>query len=508
MAIPPAPLQPKSASSCEIASTCASIVTEASHNGCVPENPYHTVRYLTFPRFETHPDRMAAAATLFGLRPAPVRGCRVLEIACGDANNLIPMAYYLPESRFVGVDLADQAIEAGRRVVAELGLSNIELIAADLRDIGDSFGAFDYVVAHGLYSWVPADVRDALMSVVRARLAPQGVAFISYNAFPGRHIRQMLREMMLYHTRNARDANERLEQGRWFLEWLAKSRAVASTWRAMLDEEIARLLEYRPSSLAHDDLGECNDSFYLHEFADHAARHDLQYLCDASNRQPFDARGVLGWLNGTPVERAQYSDFSQLRAFGETFLCAAEVSVNRSPDPAVFDSMSFSSSAHLVDDQIEGLNGVRLTAGQPSVEPVALAMGRHYPLPVAFQDLLPYVETRESLRHTLAAMVFTSFAQFHVHDFACERSVTAKPVASRLARYYARDSYRVPNVRHGLAELDEAGRHLIRLLDGTRDLAAIARDLSMYEGAPPLQEIEQALPGHLAWFAAMGLLEG
>ena len=473
----------------------------------MPENPYHTVPYHTVPRSQTHPDRLAAAASLFGMRPAPVEACRVLEIACGDGNNLIPMAYHLPASRFTGVDLAAQAIEAGRRTIADLGLSNIELIAADLRDIGESFGAFDYVIAHGLYSWVPAEVRDALLGVVHARLAPAGVAFISYNALPGRHIRQMLREMMLYHTRHARDVNERVEQGRWFLEWLGKARSVNAAWRAMLDEEIAGLLQYRPDALAHDDLGECNDSFYFHEFAAHAASHNLQYLGDAGNQQAFDVRGVLGWLEDDAIERAQYIDFCQLRAFGETLLCRAEVELTRSADPAVFEGMLFSSPAHLVDNQIEGLNGVRLTAGQPAVEPVALAMGRQFPMPVPFEDLLAYAESPASLRHTLAAMVFTSFAQYHVYDFPCQRTVTERPVASRLARHHAQSSHRVPNARHGVVELDEPGRLLLLLLDGTRDHEAIARDLAECPGAPPADEIRRALDGSLAWFAGMGLLE-
>jgi SAM-dependent methyltransferase len=472
------------------------------------ENPYETVPYLTYPRFETHPDRLAAAATLFGMRPAPVRRCRVLELGCGDGNNLIPMAYHLPESRFVGVDLAERAIEAGRRTIGDLGLSNIEMVAADLRTVGESFGSFDYIIAHGVYSWVPQEVRDGLLAVASARLAPQGVAFVSYNAMPGRHIRQMLREMMLYHTRGAHDAHERVEQGRWFLQWLHKSRAVHSAWRAMLDEEVSSLLEYREDSLAHDDLGERNDSFYFHEFAAHAAAHGLQYLSDASNQQVFDVHGTLGWLEDGALERAQYLDFMHLRAFGETLLCGEEVELDRRPDAAVFDRMSFSSPARVKGEQIEGLHGVRLSAGQPAVEPIAMALGKSYPLPVAFEEMAALAESREALRQTLGAMVFTSFAQFHVHDFACQRRVTERPAASRLARYQARRSHEVTTVRHGLVALDEPGRQLLLLLDGTRNQGELARDLARCEGAPPAEDLERVLPNSLAWMAGMGLLEG
>jgi hypothetical protein len=393
-------------------------------------------------------------------------------------------------------------------MIDELGLTNIKAVAADLRDIGESFGEFDYVIAHGLYSWVPADIRDALMAVAGARLAPQGVAFISYNANPGRHVRQMVREMMLYHTRDAADVHERVEQGRWFLEWLGKTRLVRASWRTVLDEEIEDLLERRDDSLAHDDLGDCNDSFYFHEVAEHAAAHGMQYLGDAANRQAFDVHGGLRWLEGGAVEHAQYLDFMQLRAFGETLLCRAGVPLNRELDAAIFERMSFSSPARLEDGQIEGLNGVRLTAGQPTVEPVALAMGKSYPMPVPFGELLPHAESRELLRNALAAMVFTSFAQYHVHDFACQRTVSDRPMASRLARYHARESMRVPTVRHGLVELDEPGRQLLLLLDGTRTHGMIANDMARVEGAPGEDEIVRALPNSLEWMARMGLMEG
>src|SRR5579872_907571 len=167
----------------------------------VPVNPYDEVPYRTLPQKQTHPDRLGAIGKLFGMNPAPVRGCRVLEVGCGNASNLIPMAYALPESQFTGIDLAAEAMAAGQHTVAALKLSNCRLELADICNIGAEYGEFDYIVAHGVYSWVPAHVRDRLLALCAERLAPQGIAYISYNAYPGRHMRQMLREMMLYHIR-------------------------------------------------------------------------------------------------------------------------------------------------------------------------------------------------------------------------------------------------------------------------------------------------------------------
>src|ERR1041385_1997312 len=100
-----------------------------------PLNPYDEVPHVTRPSNETHPDRLATVGTLFGMQPAPLTGCRVLEIGCGDGSNLIPMAFHLPGSRFVGVDLAAGAIARGQKVIEDLGLTNIMLVAADLREI-------------------------------------------------------------------------------------------------------------------------------------------------------------------------------------------------------------------------------------------------------------------------------------------------------------------------------------------------------------------------------------
>src|ERR1044071_2530032 len=241
-------------------------------------NPYDELPYVTLPSNDTHPDRLAAVATLFGMNPAPVGGCRVLEIGCGDGSNLIPMACYLPQSHFTGVDLAAAPIARGRKTIDDLGLSNISLIAGDLRDIGPEDGSFDYIVAHGVYSWVPAEVRDGLLAVCRDHLSPQGVAYISYNTYPGRHIRKMLSEMMVHLTRNIEDSRERLDAARGLLHRLKEERLAPASWRSFLDEEVDSLLQRRPTSLWHDDLAPVSDPVYFHQFAAHAAAHGLQYL--------------------------------------------------------------------------------------------------------------------------------------------------------------------------------------------------------------------------------------
>ncbi|HEV2445896.1 MAG TPA: class I SAM-dependent methyltransferase [Candidatus Sulfopaludibacter sp.] len=473
----------------------------------VPDDPYRAIPYPTVPMAATHPDRLAAVATLFGMTPAPVAACRVLEVGCGDGGNLIPMACSMPGGRFVGFDTAAEAVAAGQRAIAELGLRNIELAAIDLREFAPENGGFDYIVAHGLYSWVPADVREALLELCGRLLTPQGVAFVSYNALPGRHVRIMLREMMLYHTRDCSAPRERIGQARALLKTLAESRIVSPAWQPVVDDEIARLLAGDPAWLFHDDLAPVNDSFYLRDFAGAAALHGLQYLGDAEPHLMFDPRGALAWLGGDVLEREQYLDFLYFRRMRQTLLCRREVELRRPPSPEAVERLLFSAPAMAVEDGIEGLNSVRIRSGDYPGARVATALGDMYPLPAPFEDLIPYAGDRNTLREVLFALISSGYALFHVHEFPCADSIPERPCATRLARWQAERSALVTCAGHGVAQIDEMGRTLIRLLDGTRPLDGLARTLSRIEGMPSAEEIAESLADRLAWMASVGLLE-
>ncbi len=456
-------------------------------------NPYDAVPYTTRPRQETHPDRLAAVGRLFGMAPAPVSECRILEIGCGDGGNAVPLAYELPSSRVTGIDLAPAAIAAAQHMATNLGLTNIRLVAGDLRDIGPEYGEFDYIFAHGVYSWVPQEVRGALMRVCAARLAPQGIAFISYNTYPGRHVRQMLREMMLYAARPAADPGRRLELARSFLHDLADGKFGPPAWRPLLQEEIQLLLEKDAGSLFHDDLTPINDSVYFHEFAAHASSHGLQYLGEADLHRMFDTAAAP--QNATLVEREQHLDFLRCRRFRETLLCREGIVLDREPLPGRMSEFLFAAPARRVEGgALEGMNGVRIAPGHDELEAVVGALGDTYPLPVPFADLLPYAGEAGTLGDILFALVRSGFATLHVHDFPCEEAVTAQPCASALARWQAERSPIVCNACHTAVQLEERDVALLRLLDGTRDLQILEA-----EYGSGLVEI-------LTWFARMGLL--
>src|SRR5262249_27477506 len=195
----------------------------------VQPTSYDEVPYDSYPFAQTHPDRLATVATLLGLRPAPVDRCRVLELGCASGGNLLPMAVTLPDSTFVGLDLSARQLADGQKVVDQLGLKNVTLLHRSILDVTPDFGRFDYLLCHGVSSWVPRDVQDKILAVCRDHLAPHGAAYVSYNTYPGWHMRGMIRDMMCYHAQQFADPHVRVRQARNLLDFLAKSVAGEQT---------------------------------------------------------------------------------------------------------------------------------------------------------------------------------------------------------------------------------------------------------------------------------------
>src|SRR5450755_1999859 len=220
---------------------------------------YEELPYPSSSFAQTHPDRLATLGRLFGLAPAPVDRCRILEMGCSAGGNLIPLAATLPHSEFVGIDFSATTVGKGVADIAALRLTNIRLLPMDIRAFDSAFGTFDYIIAHGVYSWVPKDVQESVLAICARQLAPNGIAYVSYNTLPGWHARGAVRDAMLYHTRQFSDAKTRVLQARAMLDFLAESlKATASTWGAMLLEEAQRVRQMPDGYIYHEHLETVN----------------------------------------------------------------------------------------------------------------------------------------------------------------------------------------------------------------------------------------------------------
>src|SRR6478735_1177337 len=170
------------------------------------------VEYPSFPRASTTPDRLAAVARLFAVDTPDPAKARVLEVGCSDGGNLIAVAVTAPNAKFVGFDFSDHAIARGQERIRALQIDNVELWVADLRAFPQDAGTFDYIIAHGVYSWVAPPLQEALLGLIQRHLAPDGVAFVDYNAQPGSQVRLFFRDALLFHVRRFSTARQRIDQ--------------------------------------------------------------------------------------------------------------------------------------------------------------------------------------------------------------------------------------------------------------------------------------------------------
>ncbi len=246
------------------------------------DTTYNDLPYSNNAFWQTHPAHLATMAALYGLEPLDISTCRVLELGCGPGGNLLPMAESLPRARFVGIDLSDRQIEMGRGDLAELGLTNVELLPLSITDLDASFGRFDYIICHGVYSWVPPDVQAKILQVCQDNLSENGVAYISYNTLPGWHFRSIIREFARFHVDRSATIDAQLRQLAELLRFTHDGIADPDGVRSrVLRDEAKDLIESEPRYVFHEILEPFNEPLYFSEFADRLAAHRLQFVAEA-----------------------------------------------------------------------------------------------------------------------------------------------------------------------------------------------------------------------------------
>ena len=244
-------------------------------------NSYDRVRYPSVTFAVLHPTALGVFAALFGRRFTPFAASRVLEIGCGEGVNLINMALGAPQAEFVGVDLSEQSIAQARATALSCGCANVRFDVRDLVDVDASYGAFDTIVAHGVYAWVPQSVRQALFRVIEERLAGKGLAVVSYNVLPGSRLRQAIWDMLMYVTKEVGDPEAKLERARSFITDEIATWPDGESDENAVKSEARRLLDHPPEILYHDELAEHYAPQMLTDVVETARGFGLEYLADA-----------------------------------------------------------------------------------------------------------------------------------------------------------------------------------------------------------------------------------
>jgi methyltransferase-like protein/trans-aconitate methyltransferase len=472
---------------------------------------------------QTHPNRLATVAFLRGVNPAPIDKCRVLELGCGVGSNLTSMAFHLPGSEFVGIDLARRPIAIGHAFITELGLQNIALDAMDLCEAtGARFGRFDFIIAHGLYSWVPHHVRERILEICDEMLQPQGVAYVSYNAYPGNHLRDMVRGMMLFHTAAIDDPQVKVGQARGLLKFIAESTPKTDYYVTAIRSQFDRTVKYPDEAFFHDDLSAVNQPFYFHEFNSDAARHGLKFVGEASANDLLPGKFTdqvmdrMRELEAAPeFVREQYKDFIRGTAFRQTLLCHQEIAL--APDILVDRVQKLYASCDAAPEEVKEAGasitrfvrpgGAELETTNPLICAALKILFSKWPGEVPFAMLLTESQLTagsdesETLAAALLRAYRTGFLHLHIAPHRLATVPGDRPSASKLARYQLKHGDAATNQLHVAIKFpDPVSRQLILLLDGTRNRETITQELidfvrkglgKVIEDGAPVEDIDQ-----------------
>jgi methyltransferase-like protein/cyclopropane fatty-acyl-phospholipid synthase-like methyltransferase len=471
---------------------------------------YDSVPYpaASFP--QTHPNRLAGIATLFGVDSPLPSAARVLELGCADGANLLPMAEALPGATFLGIDYSGKQIEAGRQMLAAAGLTNVELRHQNILDFPLTEGTFDYIIVHGIFSWVPEPVREKILAICSACLTDRGVAYISYTALPGWNMRKSLRDMMLFHTAGLTDPAGRVRQARALLKFLSDSvPSERDAYGMLLKSELELISKAADNYLLHDHMEEENTAFYFHQFSQRAAKHGLQYLGESSLSPmiaanfPERVSKTLGQL-GQIVAQEQYMDFVRNRMFRATLLCKAGLAVHRNLTPerlldCAFQSLFLPLTAPVdltagVPLECKTSSGQQVTATDPFLKAAFSILLEANASAVGFRDLLAAASAKAAafvttpapqrarieevtLAKNLLDLCSRGLLEVHREPVRCSRSIPAKPKIDAIVRLQARTGRSLTNRIHQQIPADGVARAVAVACDGTRSVDQVIEHL-------------------------------
>jgi methyltransferase-like protein/protein-L-isoaspartate O-methyltransferase len=472
---------------------------------------------------QSAPGQLAAIAHLFGLETPEVATARVLEIGCAAGGNLIPFAAAHPQARVVGIDLSQVQIDQGRTRVQALSLDNLVLLAGDITRMNlAELGQFDFVIAHGVYSWVPTEVQEALLSAFRRLLAPEGVAYNSYNVYPGWKSKEILRDAMLLASGGSVTPEEKARDARRMVDFLEEVTPANSALARILAESRAHALGYGDSYLLHDELETFNSPCYFYEMLGRAGAHGLAYLAEAHPEVMIPGnygRKVAEYLNekcaGVQVLVEQYLDFVADRTFRETLLVHAERApqIRYSPPHSRYRRLHIAARVPPADGQTRldhsrqdylYSDGATLFTNDPGIKAALDALTARWPWTLSWKELVDAVRARlvsaafnpsdrlaDHIDGLLEVLILQGQARFRLDPVLPEPTqapLRLDEAARRMAELTRGESDASTfNLWHETLMLSPVDRHLLPLLDGTRDRNALVEAVLAIDRENPIR---------------------
>lgn len=462
------------------------------------EKEYDDVPYPSYPFPQSHPSHAFTLATLFGLHPAPIEKANVLELGCAAGGNLIPIAIQMPEATFLGIDLSAKQVNEGLKKIQDLELKNVEIRHQSILDF-NSDKKFDYIICHGVFSWVDDAVKDKILEICERNLNPQGTAYISYNTLPGWNMVITVRDLMLWHTQNVKEPSEKAKQARGVLKFITDGlQNDKSSYAGFLQSEIDLLSKQADSYMLHEHLSLYNTPMYFYQFMERANQHKLSYLCDtylstmySDNLPPQFSKELVKVQN--VIAAGQYMDFIRNQRFRCTLLCHNNQTVNRALNTKDIQKFYLQLSAEpengkLTEEDIKSEqemvftgSGMTFRVRNTISKQAMFILWELRDRMIHFNELCELVAKKVDVKDmnvirnnltdelNLMRAVLAGLINISALPPKYISTVSPKPVVCPYIRYQAKLQDFVTNRRHQTISIDPLGKILLPLLDGTYD---------------------------------------
>lgn len=475
----------------------------------------------------TGPNHLSSLGRLHGIETKAPERCRVLELGCGNGSNLLSHAYNLEESEFVGIDISPEQIREAKRSARDLSLGNAIFEEIDLMELTvEAFGKFDFIVGHGLISWIPVTVRKRVFKIFNELLEQNGIGYLSYNAYPGSHYRDMIRRILRYHTRDTEEPLEKVNKGMDLLRLLSENSTEHKILRPIFLAEHERHKNHGPSDIYHDDLSPEYHPLHFHEFDSLLRANRMRFVCEAE-LQAMSAQGfgeeVSRLLSSFDEieDREQYLDFLRGRIFRQTIFCRSEQELEREFRPESLDGFLIASAIKAKDPSIdvtkstpqrfEGVRGVGLEIDHPLTKAALTILGKEWGRAVPCDRLL--LRAREMLvskgcveadwegqMRTTKAIILrilegTDLVELRLFCPDMDRSLPERPRINRLARWQLGTADNITSLFGlNISVTDAISRRLLELADGSRTRNELLEGVNEFIAKNKDAVVENELP--------------
>lgn len=227
--------------------------------------------------------------------PPAGRRLRYCELGCGRGYGTALLAAANPDMDFVGIDFNPTHIAEAQSFADKVGLANLTFLETSFGDAVASsdpvLDDFDFVTLHGVFTWVSAEARREIVDFLRTRLRPGGIAYVSYNTFPGwaaiTPLQHMIREVA---ARSTGDSLARLGRARDMIAQLARAGCAYIAQNPSVRSRVEHISKQDVHYLAHEFLNEHWSPIYVTQAFEQFREAKLTFIGSASiaeNRLSF-----------------------------------------------------------------------------------------------------------------------------------------------------------------------------------------------------------------------------